>query len=51
MDREAFGSLNVLYPSIGKCQGQRAGVGGLENRGKGRGYGIFRGKTRKGYNI
>jgi hypothetical protein len=29
MGREAFGPVKVLCPSIGECQGQEAGVGGL----------------------
>jgi hypothetical protein len=27
--------LNVICPSIGECQGQEAGVGGLGSRGRG----------------
>jgi hypothetical protein len=32
----------VLYPSIGECQGQEAGVGGLVSRGRRKGIGGFR---------
>jgi hypothetical protein len=32
---EDFGLLKVLCPSIGKCQGQEAGMGGLGSRGRG----------------
>jgi hypothetical protein len=28
------GPVKVLCPSIGECQGQEAGVGGLESRGR-----------------
>jgi hypothetical protein len=34
---EAFGPMKVLCLSIGDCQGQEAGVGGLVSRGKGEG--------------
>jgi hypothetical protein len=34
MGGEALGPVKVLCPSIGECQGQEAGVGGLESRGK-----------------
>ena len=34
MGGEALGLGKVLYPSIGGCQGQEAGVGGLESRGR-----------------
>jgi hypothetical protein len=33
MRGEALGRVKVLCPSIGKCQGQEAGVGGLGSRG------------------
>jgi hypothetical protein len=49
MGGEALGPLKVLCPSIGECQGQEAGVGGLGSRG--REEGIFGGKTRKEDNI
>jgi hypothetical protein len=35
MAGEALGSVKVLCPSIGECQGQEVGVGGLVSRGKG----------------
>jgi hypothetical protein len=37
MGGEALGLLKVLCPSIGECQGQEAGVGGLGSRGRGGG--------------
>jgi hypothetical protein len=42
--------MKTLCPSVGKCQGQEAGVGGLVSRGGdgvGEGMVIFRGETRK----
>jgi hypothetical protein len=33
MGGEALSPLKVLYPSIGECQGQEAGVGGLVSSG------------------
>jgi hypothetical protein len=36
MGGEALGSVKVLCPSIGQCQGQEAEVGGLVSRGKGK---------------
>jgi hypothetical protein len=47
MGGEALGPVKSLCPSVGKCQGQEAGVGGLVSRGKGQGIGVFRGETRK----
>jgi hypothetical protein len=44
MGGEALGPVKVLCPSIGECQGQKAGVGGLESSGRGeggRGKGIW----------
>jgi hypothetical protein len=35
MGEEALGLVKVLYPSIGECQGQEAGMGGLGSRGMG----------------
>jgi hypothetical protein len=35
MGGEALGPVKVLCPSIGDCQGQEAGVGGLVIRGRG----------------
>jgi hypothetical protein len=34
---EALGPVKVLCPSVGECQGQEVGVGGLGSRGRGRG--------------
>jgi hypothetical protein len=33
MREEALGPVKALYPSIGECQSQEAGVGGLVSRG------------------
>jgi hypothetical protein len=41
MGGEALGLVKVLCPSIGECQGQEVGVGGLESRVKGEGIGDF----------
>jgi hypothetical protein len=41
MGKEALGPVKVLCPSIGECQGQEVGVGGLESRGMGEGIGDF----------
>jgi hypothetical protein len=49
MGEEALGLVKVLCPSIGECQGQEAGVGGLENRKRREGIGNFRrGNKEKG---
>ena len=32
---EVLGPVKVLCPSIGECQGQEVGVGGLGSRGRG----------------
>ena len=32
MGGEALGPVKALCPSVGECQGQEAGVGGLESR-------------------
>jgi hypothetical protein len=37
MEGEALGLVKIICPSIGECQGQKAGVGGLGNRGRGEG--------------
>jgi hypothetical protein len=37
MGGQALGPVKVLCPSIGECQGQEAGVGGLVSRGRGAG--------------
>jgi hypothetical protein len=39
---EALFPVKVLCPSIGECQGQEAGVGGLVSRGRGEGIVGFR---------
>jgi hypothetical protein len=54
MGGEALGPVKALSPSVGECQGQESGVGGLESRKRGEGWrrdGVFGGKTKKGYNI
>jgi hypothetical protein len=51
MGVEALNPVKVLCPSIGECQGQEAGVGGLGSRGRGDEIGVFGGATRKGDNI
>jgi hypothetical protein len=38
---EALGPVKVLCPSIGECQGQERGVGGLGSRGRGEKIGDF----------
>jgi hypothetical protein len=45
---EAFGSVKVLCPNIGECQGQEAGVGGLGSGGRGGTRGLSEGKLGKG---
>jgi hypothetical protein len=51
MGGEALSPVKVLCPSIGECQGQEVGLGKLVSRGRGKGIGAFRGKTRKVDNI
>jgi hypothetical protein len=51
MGGEALGPVKVLCPSIGDCQGQEAGVGGLVSRGRGRDMGDFEGKLGKGITL
>jgi len=41
VEGEALGLVKILCPIIGECQGQEAGVGGLESRGRGEGLGDF----------
>ena len=41
MGGEALGPVKVLCPSIGECQGQKAGVGGLVSWGRGERIGGF----------
>ena len=50
MGGEALGPEKALCPSVGECQGQEAGVGGLGSRGGGREWGreISEGKSGKG---
>jgi hypothetical protein len=49
MGGEALGPVKVLCPSVGECQGQEEGVGGLGNRGRGGGdRGFSEGKLGKG---
>ena len=49
MGGEALGPVKVLCPSIGECQGQEAGVGGLVSRERSEGNrGFSEGKLGKG---
>jgi hypothetical protein len=49
MGGEALGPVKVLCPSIGECQGQETGVGGLRSRvGEGGDRGFLEGKLGKG---
>jgi hypothetical protein len=41
MGGEALGLEKIICPSIGKCQGQEAGVGGFGYRDFGEGIGNF----------
>jgi hypothetical protein len=41
MGGEALAPVKVLCPSIGKCLGQEAGVGGVGSRGMGERIGDF----------
>ena len=51
-EERPLGLVKVLCPSIGECQGQEAGVGGLRSRGRREGIGdFFLEETRKGDNI
>jgi hypothetical protein len=43
MGGKALGPVKVLCPSVGECQGQEAGVGGLVSRGRWEEVGDFRG--------
>ena len=36
MGGEVLGPVKILCPSVGECQSQEAGVGGLVNSGRGR---------------
>jgi hypothetical protein len=48
MGGEVLGSVKILCPSIGDCQGQEAGVGGLLSKGGWRDSGFSEGKPGKG---
>jgi hypothetical protein len=48
MGGEALGPVKFLCPSIRKCQGQEAEVGGLGSRGRGEDRGFLEGKLGKG---
>jgi hypothetical protein len=50
MGGETLGLMKIIWPSIGECQGQEVGVGGLGSRRR-EGLGDFREETRKGDNI
>jgi hypothetical protein len=41
-EEEALGPGKLLCHSIGECQGQEAGVGGLGSKGRGEEIGDFR---------
>ena len=41
MREEALGPVKALSPSVGECQDQEVGVGGLVSRGSGEGIGRF----------
>jgi hypothetical protein len=41
MGEEALGLAKILCPSIGECQSQEVGVGGLGSRGRWEGIGDF----------
>ena len=47
MGGEALSPVKALCPSVGECQGQEAGVGGLVSRGRGEG---IRGFQKGDYN-
>ena len=44
----ARGALKALCSSVGECQGQEVGVGGLVSRGRGERIGDFQRKLGKG---
>jgi hypothetical protein len=48
---EALGLVKILGHSIGECQGQEEGEGGLRSRGKGNSIEDFGEETRKGDSI
>ena len=41
MGREALGPMKAVCPSVGECQGQEAGAGGLLSMGEAIGEGCF----------
>jgi hypothetical protein len=41
MGGESLGPVKALCPSVGECQGQEAGVGGLVSKGRGERIGFF----------
>jgi hypothetical protein len=45
---EALGPVKARCPSVGECQDQEAGVGGLVSKGRGEGRGLSEGKLGKG---
>ena len=45
---EALGPMKALCPSVGECQGQEVGVGGLGSRGRGGDRGFTEGNRGKG---
>ena len=49
MGGKVLGPVKALCPSVGECQGQEAGVGGLVNRRSGEQLGVFwRGNQERG---
>ena len=52
MGGEALGPVKALCSSVGECQGQEAGVGGLVSRGKRERIGGFwRGNQERGQHL
>jgi hypothetical protein len=48
MGGEALGPVKDQCPSIGECQDQKVGMGGLVSRGSREGVGVLEGKLGKG---
>ena len=48
MGGEDLDPVKALYPSVGECQGQEAGVGGLVSRERREGWEFSEGKAGKG---
>ena len=46
-EETSLGLVKIIYPSIGECQGQKVGVGGLGSRGRGWYRGFSESKLRK----